>query len=128
MNWRLNHRSFRSKKLPGEAEDSNSNGISPQLGKGRRTVSSQGLERREFLKLTALAAGGGLAAVFLSGALKPLGFVSKATNQLLEAPGQVTPRIGLMVPVADSALTVLDPTTIPKFENELVGPPPCFPA
>ncbi len=126
MNWRLNHRSFRSKKLPGEAEDSNSNGISPQLGKGRRTVSSQGLERREFLKLTALAAGGGLAAVFLSGALKPLGFVSKATNQLLEAPGQVTPRIGLMVPVADSALTVLDPTTIPKFENELVGPPPVF--
>lgn len=125
MNWRLSHRSFRSKKLP-EAEDSNSKGISPTLREEGRTVSCQVLERREFLKLTALAAGGGLAAFFLSDTLKPLGFVSKATNQLLEAPGQATQRMGLMATVADSTLTVLDPTTIPKFENELVGPPPVF--
>ena len=53
------------------------------LIKLRLEVGSQELKRREFLKLSAMIAGGGLAAIVLESSLKSLNLIPKASGQLL---------------------------------------------
>ncbi|MGA2680373.1 MAG: multicopper oxidase domain-containing protein [Candidatus Bathyarchaeia archaeon] len=121
-------RSFQIKKQkdsdPAFLNSGNKPVPSPTTNEARITLSDQGLNRREFLKLTAITAGGGLATLFLSNSLKPLAFVPKVANQLLEQPRQT--KIGLMATVAASVSSLLDPMSIPKFENQLVSPPPIY--
>jgi FtsP/CotA-like multicopper oxidase with cupredoxin domain len=129
VNNRLSNRSFQSKKRAAdEPADSKleSKQIPPSIPNDPiLTVGDKGLNRREFLKLTAIAAGGGLATIFLSNSLKSLAFASTSTNQFLE------PRKPVIVPLeshgtGSTGASILDPVSIPLFENQIVGPPPVF--
>ncbi len=82
-------------------------------------------DRREFLKLSAMMAGGGLATIFLEDPLKSLNLMPKAAGQiLLKSNGNV--EMGLVEPLELSTLALLDPTSIPLFENQLTAPPPVY--
>jgi len=87
-------------------------------------VSSQELKRREFLKLSAMVAGGGLAAIVLGSSLKPLNLIPNVAGQLLG--GSKGTALGLVEPLEVSGSAILDPLSIPMFENQLTGPPPVY--
>ncbi|MGO8807191.1 MAG: multicopper oxidase domain-containing protein [Candidatus Bathyarchaeia archaeon] len=125
----MSYRSFQFKKRSAiESADSDSNGrpVSSSTAKeaGIAAVGHQGLNRREFLKLTALTAGAGLTAIFLSDSLKPLAFAS-TTNQLLNPSKRLIAQME-SPGAARAGLSSLDPLMIPQFENQLVGPPPVY--
>jgi hypothetical protein len=82
-----------------------------------RQVVSQKLDRRDFLKLSALTTSGSLAGIVLPRYVDPAGFVDALLNQLNPANSMV-----MINPVDPSAYT-LDPLTTPKFENHLTSPP-----
>ncbi len=82
-------------------------------------VGAHELKRRDFVKLSALMAGGALATIALDGYLKPLTLISTAMNQ----PQPTTIKTGLIQPIAVSDSTLLDPLSIPMFENQLTAPP-----
>lgn len=87
-------------------------------------VSSQEQKRREFLKLSAMVVGGGLAAIALGGSLKPLNLIPNVAGQLLG--GSKGAALGLVEPLEVSGSAILDPLSIPMFENQLAGPPPVY--
>ena len=89
-------------------------------------VSNQKTNRREFLKLSALMMGGGIAAVVLESSLKPLISMSKAAGQLAREPAKGITEMAMVEPVAASVPTMVDPLSIPKFENQLTAPPPVY--
>ena len=82
------------------------------------------LDRREFLKISALAAGGGLTTLFLERSLKPLTFIPKATGHNLYVQNKRNSKTQLLA--SASPVSILDPTSIPKFENQLSAPPPVY--
>ena len=53
------------------------------VDKIRSEVSSRKMKRRDFMKLSALMAGGALATVVLDGSLKSLYLIPKSTDQLV---------------------------------------------
>jgi len=67
--------------------------------------------------------GGGLTLAALTNSPKNLILKPLITDQLLQSPanGMCTPTV-LVDPVAQSGATMLDPTTIPKFENSSLDP------
>lgn len=85
-----------------------------------RQAVNQGLLRRDFLKLSALAASGGLAGIVFASYLEPAEFVGALLNQ----PKQINPMA--MVNAVDPSANILDPLSIPKFENQLTTPPPVY--
>jgi len=87
---------------------------------------SQELKRREFLKLSAMVAGGGLAAVIMEGYLKPLDLMAGAKAQFFEGQQKGNLEVGLVEPIEVSVPALLDTLSIPKFENQLTGPPPVY--
>jgi FtsP/CotA-like multicopper oxidase with cupredoxin domain len=84
------------------------------------------LNRREFLKLSAIATGGLLTAVVLESHLKPLTSMPKAVDQLLERSEKKRTEMGPVEVLAASTITALDPSSIPQFENQLTSPPPVY--
>ena len=84
------------------------------------------LKRRDFMKLSAILAGGAIATVALEGSLNPLSLIPKATSQLLLAPKKDSLQLGLVDTLVASNSTSLDPLSIPKFENQLTAPPPVY--
>jgi len=89
-------------------------------------ISSQELKRREFLKLSAMMAGGGLAAIILESSLKPLNLVPNASGQFVVGSKRGMIGMGLVEPIDVSAPAILDPLSIPMFENQLTAPPPVY--
>ena len=89
-------------------------------------VGSHKLKRRDFMKLSALLAGGALATVVLEGSLNPLSLLPKATDQLLLGQRKGISQLGLVETLAVSNTGSLDPLSIPKFENQLTAPPPVY--
>ncbi len=89
-------------------------------------VGNRELKRRDFMKLSALLAGGALATVVLEGSLNPLRLIPKATDQLLLAPRKGNLQLGSFEALAVSNISSLDPLNIPKFENQLTAPPPVY--
>lgn len=87
-------------------------------------VASQGLGRREFLKLSALAAGGGLATSVLGSYVETVGILVRGTGTPLNQHSQAN-TMAMTTPI-DSSVDILDPLSIPKFENQLTAPPPVF--
>ena len=87
---------------------------------------SEELKRREFLKLSAMIAGGGLAAIVLESSLKSLNLIPNVAGQLFWGPKNEGVQMALVEPVEVSAPTILDPLSIPLFENQLTGPPPVY--
>ncbi len=84
------------------------------------------LKRRDFIKLSAVIAGGALASIALESPLKSLLLVPTASGQLLGGSKKGTLEMDIHTPVATSVPTVLDPLSIPMFENQLMGPPPVY--
>ena len=122
---RLTKKPLENSEVYCEPANLGSGGKSPYSNVGVE-AGSEGLNRRKFLILSGIAVGGGLATVFMPNPIKPLIFISKATGQLLQpSPQGITPT-GLVNSVDASALTILDPLSIPKFENQLAAPPPVF--
>ena len=132
MNTQLSFRRVRSKgQTTNEKADLGSEHETVSSQKIKETelaVGNQELNRREFLKLSAIAASGGLATILFLNSLNHLAFASKATNQLLAKPKQLSPQIRLMEHVGTSGPSILDPLSIPQFENQLTGPPPVYQA
>ena len=89
------------------------------------TGRNEEMTRRKFLVLSTLAAGGGIAAIFLANSLQPLLLASKA-SRLIGMPRFQSALTGLITPVEESLFSTLDPTTIPQFENQLTAPPPVY--
>ena len=89
-------------------------------------VGSQELKRREFLKLSAMIAGGGLATIVLESSLKPLTLIPKAAGQLLVGSKKGNTAMALVEPIEVSVPAILDPLSIPMFENQLTAPPPVY--
>jgi len=85
----------------------------------------QELNRRKFLKLSAVAASGGLATILFLNSMNHLAVASNAMNQILGMP---KPQIRLLEHVGTSGPSILDPQSIPQFENQLTGPPPVYQA
>ncbi len=85
----------------------------------------QSKNRREFLKLTAIA-GGSLAAIAIANPLKPINVMSTAVDQLLEKPPETGIELRLVEALNPPVPAILDPATIPKFENQLIAPPPVY--
>ena len=87
---------------------------------------SEELKRREFLKLSAMIAGGGLAAIVLESSLKSLNLIPNVAGQLFVVPKKEGLEMALVEPIEVSAPAILDPLSIPMFENQLTGPPPVY--
>ena len=96
------------------------------VDKIRTEIGSQELKRREFLKLSAIIAGGALGTIVLESSLKPLALMPKATGQLLGRSKKGSTAMGLIEPIEVSVPTILDPLSIPMFENQLTAPPPVY--
>ncbi len=123
-------RSRQSKKcLTDKSEDNSSEDKAPSstpVDKAEVKPVSRELKRREFLKLSALIAGGALATVVLESSLKPMTVIPKATNQLLQRSKNRAAEMALVVPMDVSVPAILDPLAIPLFENQLTAPPPVY--
>ena len=85
-------------------------------------VAGHELKRRDFMRLSAVMAGGTLATIALESYLKPLNLVAAATSQSQLAKTKT----GLVQPIAVSGSALLDPSSIPMFENQLTSPPPVY--
>jgi FtsP/CotA-like multicopper oxidase with cupredoxin domain len=123
------HRFQRSGKCviekPIDASSENKIVSFPSANKVGPEVAGRALNRRDFLKLSAMVAGGGVAAVILESSLNPLTQMPKMTDQVFASNRGI--REMTMVELAQaSAATVLDSTTIPLFENQLTAPPPVY--
>ena len=127
MNFRRSRRS--EKSVAGKSVDFSSEEKSQSftaVDKIRTEIGSQELKRREFLKLSAMMAGGALATIVLESSLKPLALIPKATDQLLARSKKGSTEMGLIEPIEVSVPTILDPLSIPMFENQLTAPPPVY--
>ncbi len=83
---------------------------------------SRGLSRRDFLRVSAATATGSFAAIALGGSL-PLSLISKTSEQLLNSQ-KYSNSPNTLVEVANAS--IIDSSAIPKFENQLNGPPPVY--
>ena len=93
--------------------------VNPEVGNNK-------LKRRDFMKLSAIVAGGTLASAVLESSLNPLSLIPKLTDQLLLGPKQGHLIQGVVNPLAISDSNNLDPLIIPMFENQLTAPPPVY--
>ncbi len=80
------------------------------------------LKRRDFMKLSALMAGGTLATIALESYLKPFNLITTAAGR----PQLANIKTGVVQPIAVSGSALLDPLSIPMFENQLTSPPPVY--
>jgi hypothetical protein len=103
----LNKKSTKSKSV----DSTTIHKVDPKVGGNE-------LKRRDFMKLSALAAGAALATVVLEGSLKPLSLIPKTTNQLLFAPRKDNLQMNLVESLTISNINGLNPLSIPKFENQ----------
>ena len=107
------------KRVKSKSFDSTTDDVGPDFGRRE-------LKRRDFMKLSALLAGGALATAVLEVSLKPLSIIPQVTNQLLLAPRKGSLQFGLVETLAVSNTSSLNPLNIPKFENQLTAPPPVY--
>lgn len=84
------------------------------------------LKRRDFMKLSAVIAGGALVTFVLESSLTPLSLLPTAKGQPVNTSKNDRSEMALVTPIDLSASNVLDPLNIPKFENQLAGPPPVY--
>jgi spore coat protein A, manganese oxidase len=91
-----------------------------------REVGKRELKRRDFLKLSALVAGGAFATTVLESSLKPFLLIKTVSGQLRLDPKNE--RLPIELAEHSIALTSnsLDPLSIPMFENQLNSPPPVY--
>ena len=82
--------------------------------------------RRKFLKVTALAAGGSLTSVILAGYLKPFSLISTTLDQVFDKSKETRTKQVFADASNNVVPTIMNPLNIPKFENQLSGPPPVY--
>jgi spore coat protein A len=131
MRKKLNFGPLRRNKkcVAGKTLDLTSENKSLSIGavdKVEHGVGSKELQRRDFMKLSAVIAGGALATIVLESSLKHLSLIPAAAAQLVDVSKNGKVEVSLVTPMAVSVPDILDPLSIPVFENQLTGPPPVY--
>ena len=64
--------------------------------------------------------------IAIANPLKPINVMSSTVTQLLEKPKKTGIELRLVEALNPPVAAILDPATIPKFENQLNAPPPAY--